>query len=129
MQLLSIWLHLHPAVNTIQSNPFSNSHAPVFSQSFVEEFIVQINSLYKERYPNKVEELQIKSTSVRAICMGFFITANETWDQLFRKEDKIDKKGFSLFQGMTQKIEQSFQPLMVVTEQISNIFGRKKVKR
>ncbi len=35
----------------------------------------------------------------------------------------------NLFSGMTKKIQQSFQPLMVVTEKISNLFGRKKVKK
>ena len=60
--------------------------------------------------------------------MGFFLTANETWEEMFRKE-KNEKKSFSLFQGVTSKIEQSFQPIMVVTEKMSNLFGRKKVKK
>lgn len=128
MQLLAIWLHLHPALNTFQQNPFSKSSTPVFSQSYADEFVGRMKELFADRYSNK-GELKINSTSVRAVCMGFFLTANETWEEMFRREERIEKKSFSLFQGMSSKIEQSFRPLMVVTEKISNLFGRKKVKK
>lgn len=61
--------------------------------------------------------------------MGFFLTANEIWTDMFQKPVKTENKKFNLFSGMTKKIQQSFQPLMVVTEKISNLFGRKKVKK
>ena len=51
MQLLSIWLHLHPALNTMHQNPFAKSNSPVFNQSFAEEFIARMKGLHEERYP------------------------------------------------------------------------------
>ena len=77
MQLLSIWLHLHPAVNTVQSNPFGKEHPPpVFNQSFVDELISRVKILNQERHPDSTQELKVNMTSVRAVSMGFFLTAN-----------------------------------------------------
>ena len=130
MNLLNIWLQLHPVVNTVHQNPLSKQSSPVFNNSFIQEFVGRMKRIYAEanpKDPNKAE-LKVNNTSTKTICMGFFISANQIWNQMFRPEDKNISKGFSLFKGVTKKIEESFQPLMVVTEKISNLFGRKKVK-
>jgi len=36
--------------------------------------------------------------------MGFFLTANEIWRDMFQKPKKIENKKFNLFQGVTKKI-------------------------
>ena len=78
MQLLAIWLHVHPSLNNLQQNPFMKTNTPVFNQSFTDEFLVRVKNIHKERFSG-AEDLKINNTSVRAICMGFFLTANETW--------------------------------------------------
>lgn len=75
MQLLAIWLQFHPTLNNLQQNPFAKNNTTVFNQSFAEEFINRIQNLYRDRFPTS-EPLKINSTSIRAICMGFFLTAN-----------------------------------------------------
>ena len=47
MQLLAIWLQFHPALNTLQQNPFTKNNTPVFNQSFTEEFINRMKTNYQ----------------------------------------------------------------------------------
>jgi hypothetical protein len=36
--------------------------------------------------------------------MGFFMTANEIWEEMFQKKEQGEKKGFSIFSGVSKKI-------------------------
>ena len=70
---------MHPAMNNLQQNPFAkNGGVSVFKQSFAEEFVARVKIVHGQRFAMS-GELKINATSVRAICMGFFLTANEAW--------------------------------------------------
>lgn len=78
MNLLSIWLQLYPVVNTVHQNPLTKQNSPVFNNSFIEEFVARMKRIRAENTgtdPN-VSDLKINSTSIKTVCMGFFITAN-----------------------------------------------------
>jgi hypothetical protein len=36
MNLLALWLQIHPVVNTIHSNPLSKQNTPVFNNTFID---------------------------------------------------------------------------------------------
>lgn len=78
MNLLNIWLQLHPVVNTVHQNPLTKQSSPVFNNNFIEEFIARMKALYSENTMEDTEKLELKInyTSTKTICMGFFITAN-----------------------------------------------------
>ena len=78
MNLLNIWLQLHPVVNTVHQNPLSKQSSPVFNNSFIEEFVARMKRIFAESNLKDISkmELRINNTSVKTICMGFFISAN-----------------------------------------------------
>ncbi len=96
MNLLAIWLQLHPMVNTVYDNPMATHpsngtngmgatsasggnakiKAPVFNNSFVEEFVTRMKRIFCENTGKDVGEFKINNTSIKTVCMGFFITAN-----------------------------------------------------
>lgn len=58
------------------------------------------------------------------------MTANEVWEDLFQSEQTQKPVPFSnsLLKGVTSSIQETFRPLMVISEKISSCFGRKKRK-
>lgn len=52
----------------------------------------------------KCENFKINKTTGKAVCMGFFMTANEIWEEMFQKKEQGEKKGFSIFSGVSKKI-------------------------
>jgi len=69
---------------------------------------------------------------VKAVCIGFFTTSNEIWEEMFQTRNVSKSRDiFSdnpFIQGVSKTIEKTFKPLMVVTEKFSKVFGKKKVK-
>lgn len=82
MNLLSLWLKHHgPKLQpTNQKNI-----APTFEQSFVEEFTYSIRFDLQDKQAN---DIKINNVTARALCMGFFLTANDIWVQLFSENKK-----------------------------------------
>lgn len=69
---------------------------------------------------------------MKAVCIGFFTTSNEIWEEMFQTRNVSKSRDiFSdnpFIQGVSKTIEKTFKPLMVVTEKFSKVFGKKKVK-
>jgi hypothetical protein len=63
-----------------------------------------MRNIYGQRINRNETELKINVTSGKTVCMGFFITANEIWEEMFRNEIKSKHSAFSFFQGMSKKI-------------------------
>lgn len=65
---------------------------------------------------------------MKAVCLGFYMTANEIWEELFQNRVQKKRSLFGtnfFFKGVTDTI---FKPLMVVTQKIGHVFGHKKRK-
>lgn len=63
-----------------------------------------MKKIYADTQKKDGSDLKINNTSTKTVCMGFFLTANEIWQEMFRNEEKAQIKGFSLFKGVTKKI-------------------------
>lgn len=63
-----------------------------------------MKKIHAETQKKDVSDLKINTTATKTVCMGFFLTANEIWQEMFRNEDKNNIKGFSLFKGVTKRI-------------------------
>jgi hypothetical protein len=74
-----LWLSQHPTTSTLGSNktkitPFNPSFMAKFHQRAQEE-------IFSKDTPAIV---QPPSTALKAVCLGFYMTANEAWQDLFQ---------------------------------------------
>lgn len=82
MNLLSLWLKHHGP--KLQPKNQKNI-APTFEQSFVVEFIYAIQIELEDKQAN---DIKINNVTARALCMGFFLTANDIWVELINEDKK-----------------------------------------
>ncbi len=125
IHLLELWLRHHPPVNSMR--PLQK--ASTFNPQFIADFDALIRG-QSGRIP-KNATVKPAASSLRAVCLGFYMTANEIWEELFQgqsmgKQSNPFQGGF--LKGVTNTLEKTFQPLMVVTQQITSVFGRKRRK-
>ena len=107
----------------------SSQQTPVFNAGFVSEFDQIIQTYLQASHSAAV--VKPASLSLKAVCLGFYMTANEIWEELFQTSFETRKSAFnasSFFKGVTGTIEKTFKPLMLVTQKISSVFGQKKRK-
>jgi hypothetical protein len=122
---MELWLSQHPTTNTFR-NPKTN--LPPFNPKFITQFHTRALLELQNKYPGT--NLNPPSTTLKAVCLGFFMTANEVWEDLFQTEQnqKPVPLSNSILKGVTSTIQETFRPLMVISEKISSVFGRKKRK-
>lgn len=75
MNLLELWLRYHPPVNSVRTTP---NESMSFNANYVTEFIQIVTKEISEKYSNV--EIKPPQMTVKAVCLGFFMTANEIWD-------------------------------------------------
>lgn len=79
MTLMELWLSHHPPVN---SHRCLNTTQTTFNSQYLAEF----KSKMRQEHSVKSKEAFVEpsNTSVKAVCLGFFMTANEIWEDMFQ---------------------------------------------
>ena len=121
---MELWLSQHPSTNTLKNisniTPFNPTFVSLFHRKALDEL----------KKTNPKEDILPPSTSLKAVCLGFYMTANEAWEELFQplSSQKNAPLSNTLFKEVTSTIQQTFKPLMVISEKINSVLGRKKRK-
>lgn len=74
MTLMELWLGQHPTNNALRS---SKTKIPPFNPNFMTRFHQQ--ALMELNYISPGLVINPPTTALKAVCLGFYMTANEVW--------------------------------------------------
>ena len=93
MNLMEMWLQHHPPVS---SRSISKARMTTFSPSFLTQFSARMQQEATKINPSPLQPVpQPPNHALKAVALGFFMTANETWEDLFQTKPQENLNPFS----------------------------------